>query len=274
MSFDTQILYILIDISVFYDYFWLIITSRVMNCIIIDDEKHCIKTLTGQLETYFSQVKILASCLDSTIAYDLIVQHKPDFIFLDIEMPLLNGFDLLSKFETLTFDVIFTTAYDSYALKAIKFSALDYLLKPISKEDLAAAIEKLGKKHGTISRAQLQMATAVHNKQLPDTIALPTADGLMFTHVGDIVYCTADGSYTRVSLFDKGEILLSKPLGDVEDLLADYHFFRIHNSSLVNLKQVRKYIRGEGGEVVMSNGQNLQVARMRKTDFLNVFLRF
>src|ERR1035437_10407429 len=98
-----------------------------MNCIIIDDEKHCIKTLTNLLETNFSEVKILATCLDSTRAYDLIQQHKPDFIFLDIEMPLLNGFDLLAKFDPLFFDVIFTTAYDSYAIKAIKYSALDYL---------------------------------------------------------------------------------------------------------------------------------------------------
>ena len=245
-----------------------------MNCIIIDDEKHCIKTLTNLLETNFSEVKILASCFDSTKAFDLIRQHKPDFIFLDIEMPLLNGFDLLSKFDHLDFDVIFTTAYDSYAIKAIKYSALDYLLKPISKEDLAAAIEKLKAKQGTISKAQLQMATAVHNRQMPDTIALPTSDGLTFASVNEIVYCTADGSYTRVSMLDKSEILLSKTLGDVEELLHDYNFFRIHHSTLINLKQVKKYIRGEGGEVIMSNGKSLQVARTRKTDFLNVFKRF
>lgn len=245
-----------------------------MNCIIIDDEKHCIKTLTNLLETNFSEVKILATCLDSTRAYDLIQQHKPDFIFLDIEMPLLNGFDLLSKFEQLFFEVIFTTAYDSYAIKAIKYSALDYLLKPISKEDLSAAIEKIRTKQSSISKAQVQMATAVHNKQLPDTIALPTADGLNFASVNDIVYCTADGSYTRMYMTDKSEIFLSKTLGDVDELLSEYNFFRIHHSTLINLKQVKKYIRGDGGEVIMSNGQSLQVARTRKTDFLNVFTRF
>lgn len=111
-----------------------------MNCIIIDDEKHFIKTLTNLLEVNFPEVNVVESCTDSTMAFDLIQMHKPDFIFLDIEMPLLNGFDLLSKFEHLNFDVIFTTAYDSYAVKAIKFSALDYLLKPISREDLAAAM--------------------------------------------------------------------------------------------------------------------------------------
>ena len=245
-----------------------------MNCIIIDDEKHCIKTLSNLLETNFSEVKILATCLDSTKAYDIIQQHKPDFIFLDIEMPLLNGFDLLSKFENLFFEVIFTTAYDSYAIKAIKYSALDYLLKPIGKEDLAAAIEKIKSKQSSISKAQVQMATAVHNRQLPDTIALPTTDGLTFTHVNDIVYCTADGSYTRMYMTDKSEILFSKTLGDVDELLSEYHFFRIHHSTLINLKQVKKYIRGEGGEVIMSNGQSLQVARTRKNDFLNVFMRF
>jgi len=245
-----------------------------MNCIIIDDEKHCIKTLSNLLETNFSEVKILATCIDSTKAFDLIQHHKPDFIFLDIEMPLLNGFDLLSKFDHLFFDVIFTTAYDTYAIKAIKYSALDYLLKPIDREDLAAALEKLRNKQGIISKAQLQMATAVHNRQLPDTIALPTTEGLTFAPVNDIVYCTADGSYTRMYMLDKSEVLLSKTLGDVEELLGEYNFFRIHHSSLVNLKQVRKYIRGEGGEVVMSNGKSLLVARTRKTDFLNAFTRF
>jgi two-component system LytT family response regulator len=160
-----------------------------MNCIIIDDEKHCIETLTILLETNFSEVKILATCLNSTKAYDLILQYKPDFVFLDIEMPLLNGFDLLSKFEHLDFDVIFTTAYDSYAIKAIKYSALDYLFKPISREDLAFALEKIKSKQGLLSKEQLDMATAVHNKLLPDTIALPVKDGLLFETVDDIVYC-------------------------------------------------------------------------------------
>jgi len=245
-----------------------------MNCIIIDDEKHCIKTLSSLLKINFPEVNILTTCLDSTKAYDLIQQHKPDFIFLDIEMPLLNGFDLLSKFEQLFFEVIFTTAYDSYAIKAIKFSALDYLLKPIGKEDLASAVEKIKNKQSSISKAQVQMATAVHNRQLPDTIALPTTEGLTFTHVNDIVYCTADGSYTRMYMTDKSDILLSKTLGDVDELLSEYNFFRIHHSTLINLKQVKKYTRGEGGEVIMSNGQSLQVARTRKTDFLNVFTRF
>jgi len=244
-----------------------------MNCIIIDDENHCIKTLTRLLETDFREVKVLATCLDSTKAYNLIQEYKPDFIFLDIEMPLLNGFDLLSMFEDLFFDVIFTTAYDSYAIKAIKFSALDYLLKPVSKDDLTAAIEKIEKKQRTISKAQLQMATAVHNKQLPGVIALPTTEGLTFSNINDILFCTADGSYTKMRMSDDHEILLSKTLGDVEELLGEYHFFRTHNSILVNLKQVRKYIRGEGGEVIMSNGQSLQVARTRKADFLNVFTR-
>ena len=245
-----------------------------MNCIIIDDESHCIKTLSSLLKSNFPEVNVLATCTESPMAYDLIQQYKPDFIFLDIEMPLLNGFDLLSKFDVLFFDVIFTTAYDSYAIKAIKYSALDYLLKPIDKEDLANAISKINNKQNTISKAQVQMATAMHNKQLPGTIALPTAEGLTFASVNDIVYCTADGSYTRIYMTDKSEILLSKTLGDVDELLSEYNFFRIHHSTLINLKQVKKYIRGEGGEVVMSNGKSLIVARTRKSDFLNVFTRF
>lgn len=235
---------------------------------------HCLKTLSNMLETNFSEVKIVATCSDSTKAYDLIQHHHPDFIFLDIEMPLLNGFDLLSKFDPLFFEVVFTTAYDSYAIKAIKYSALDYLLKPISKEDLAEALEKIKRKQGFISKAQLTMASAVHNKQMPDTIALPTSDGLTFASVNDIIYCLADGSYTRMHMIDNSEILLSKTLGDVEELLGENNFFRIHHSSLINLNQVRKYIRGEGGEVVMSNGKSLMVARTRKPEFLSVFLKF
>jgi two-component system, LytTR family, response regulator len=245
-----------------------------MRCIIIDDEIHCIKTLTDLLETNFPKVKVLAACNDSTQAQELILHYKPRFIFLDIEMPFLNGFDLLSKFEHLDFDVIFTTAYDSYAIKAIKFSALDYLLKPISKDELASAIEKIYNKLSSITKEQVQIASAVNNQLLPDTIALPTFEGLTFTSVNDIVYCSADSNYTRMHMIDRSEILLSKTLGDVDELLSGYHFFRIHHSSLINLKQVKKYIRGEGGEVLMSNGKSLMVARTRKTDFLNVFTRF
>lgn len=245
-----------------------------MKCIIIDDELHCIRTLSNLLDTNFPDVKILSTCNDSTQAHELILHHKPDFIFLDIEMPILNGFDLLSKFEHLDFDVIFTTAYDSYAIKAIKFSALDYLLKPICNDDLAFSIDKIKNKESSISKVQLQLAKAVNNKQLPETIALPTTDGLIFTHVKDIIHCCADGSYTRMYMHDKSEILLSKTLGDVNELLSEHNFFRIHHSSLINLEQVKKYIRGEGGEVIMSNGKSLIVARTRKTDFLNVFTRF
>jgi two-component system LytT family response regulator len=125
-----------------------------------------------------------------------------------------------------------------------------------------------------ISKAQLQMATAVHSKQLPETIALPTADGLTFAPVVEIVYCRADGSYTRMQMMDTSEIMLSKTLGDISELLSEYEFYRIHHSSLVNLKQVKKYIRGEGGKVIMSNGKSLVVARARKNDFLNIFARF
>ena len=245
-----------------------------MRCIIIDDELHCIKTLTDLLETNFPEVKILATCSDSTQAQELILHHKPRFIFLDIEMPFINGFDLLSKFEHLNFDVIFTTAYDSYAIKAIKFSALDYLLKPVSKDELAFAIEKIYKKLSSITKEQIQIASAVKNKELSDTIALPTLEGLTFTSVNDIVYCSADSNYTRMHMQDNSEILLSKTLGDVDELLNGYQFFRIHHSSLINLKRVKKYIRGDGGEVLMSNGKSLMVARTRKTDFLNVFTRF
>jgi two-component system, LytTR family, response regulator len=240
-----------------------------MNCIIIDDEKHCINTLTNLLENYFPEVTILATCNESPKAYELIQKLKPDFIFLDIEMPFLNGFDLLSKFESLYFDVIFTTAYDSYAIKAIKYSALDYLLKPVDKEDLSFAIEKIRSKKSSISQPQVQMAIAVHSKQMPDTIALPTVDGLTFALVNDIVYCNAEGSYTRLFMTDINEIVLSRTLGNVEEILTDYDFFRIHHSTLINLKQVKKYMKGENGEVIMSNGTNLKLARTRKNDFLN-----
>ena len=202
------------------------------------------------------------------------MQLQPDFIFLDIEMPFLNGFDLLAKFEKLFFEVIFTTAYDVYAIKAIKFSALDYLLKPITPEDLGAAIEKVKSRQSFISNEQLRLAATVNNRHLPDTIALPTNEGLAFTRIDDIIYFSAESNYTRIYLTDKNDILLSKTLGDVDELFRDYHFFRIHNSFLINLKQVRKYIRGDGGEVVMSNGRTLQVARTRKSDFLNEFMRF
>ena len=245
-----------------------------MLVVIVDDEKHCRTGMGIMLEKYCEGTEVVAMCANGKEGIRAIETHRPDLVFLDIEMPGMNGFEMLEQCHNHDFEVIFTTAYNEYAIQAIRHSALDYLLKPIDKEDLAAAIEKIKNKQQSISKAQVKMATEVHNRQLPDTIALPSADGLTFAAVNDIIYCIADGSYTRMFMMDKNEILLSKTLGDVEDLLTEYNFFRIHHSSLINLKQVKKYIRGEGGEVIMSNGKNLIVARTRKSDFLNVFTRF
>ena len=244
-----------------------------MNCIIIDDENHCIKTLSNLLETYFPQVNILASCNESTKAYDLIQHLRPEFVFLDIEMPFLNGFDLLSKFEHLDFDVIFTTAYDSYAIKAIKYSALDYLLKPIIPQDLADAVQRVEKKKAENNRRKsfedssesLRMQERQSHK-----IVLSTSDMIHVINVDEIVRCESDNYYTNFYFVDGRKLLISKTLKENEELLSPFDFIRPHKSHLVNIKYIKSFLRQEGGYILMHDGTLIPVSRRKKDKIMEI----
>lgn len=242
-----------------------------IKVLIIDDEKHCIITLNHLLST-LKEVNIAATTQDSTQAKELIEKHQPDIVFLDIEMPQLNGFDVLNQFETIPFKVVFTTAYDQYAIKAIRLNALDYLLKPIDAHDIAAVIEKFKMNEMQISKNQLTHLQQFINGKMQDTIALSTQEGLLFVKIDEIMYFEASGCYTYIVMNDKSKHLASKTLANFEEVLLDNPiFFRAHKSNIVNLKFIKQYIRGEGGEIIMQDGNNIALSRNKKQEFLNLF---
>jgi two-component system, LytTR family, response regulator len=244
-----------------------------IKVIIIDDENHCIITLQHVL-AQISDVEIVASTQDSTTAKALIEKHNPNIVFIDIEMPQLNGFDVLQQFENLPFKVVFTTAYDQYAIKALRLNALDYLLKPIDKNDIEIVIEKYRNQEINNNKEQLKNLHLFNHGAMQDTIALSTTKGLLFVKIDDIMYLEADSCYTHIVMHDNSKHLASKTMAAFEDVLQDNQlFFRAHKSNIVNLKFVKQYIRGEGGEIIMQDGTNIALSRNRKQDFLNLFTR-
>jgi len=242
-----------------------------IKAIIIDDEKHAIITLKHLLQK-FEDVEILATVQDSSSAKEVIEQTKPDLLLLDIEMPVLNGFELLEQFGEIDFKVIFTTAYDQYAIKALKINALDYLLKPIDQEELRIALDKYLTDQIFTSTEQIAQLNKFKNSQMAETLALSTQKGLVFIKIKDVMYFEADGSYTHVVMNNGETHLVSKSLSNFEEVLLDNElFFRSHKSNLVNLNYIKKYIRGEGGELIMQNDRSIVLSRTKKQEFLNLF---
>lgn len=239
-----------------------------MTAFIIDDEPNCTDVLQVLLQRYCPEVRVMACFNDPERALEALLQTPPQLLFLDIEMPMLNGFELLRRCGALDCRVIFTTAYDQYAVKAFRFNALDYLLKPVDKDELMAAVQR-ALQSPALSTVQLQAAQQMRSSGPPERIALPVGQELLLTDVADILYLESEGSY--VSVFLKGlnqPVILSKSLREFEDFLQNPHFFRAHNSYLVHLKHVRKIVRTDGGEIVMANGRSLPVARAKKPELL------
>jgi len=245
-----------------------------INSVIIDDEVHSVETLKWKLERFCPDVNLKASFTDPTEGLDYLKKDKPNLLFLDIEMPKLNGFGVLEKLGNVDFDVIFTTAYDEFGIRAIKFSALDYLLKPIQRNELIEAIEKFkGKDQHHISSKQLDVLFSNIRKDGKSSgkIALATKESIEFVLPDDIVTCSSDSNYTIVYLKDGRRKLLSRTLKDFEELLTEFNFFRTHHSHLANLNHVREYVRSDGGYLVMSNKMNIPVSRSKKEELLNLF---
>ena len=237
-----------------------------IKAIIVDDEPYCCDTLAILLERYCPQVEVTGRYLSGGEALEPIRQSPPQLLFLDIEMPRMNGFELLEKVGEVNFELIFTTSYDQYAIKAIRHSALDYLLKPIDREELMESIQKVEQR----LRAPLpqQIDLLFQKLQTPahafNKIAIPTMEGLQMVAVSSIIHCASDSNYTILLLKDRQRVVASRTLKEIEELLEDYSFLRVHHSSVVNLNEVDKYVRGEGGYLVMSDGSAVNVSRSRK----------
>jgi len=241
-----------------------------MLVVIVDDEKHCRTGMGIMLEKYCEGTEVVAMCANGKEGIRAIETHRPDLVFLDIEMPGMNGFEMLEQCHNHDFEVIFTTAYNEYAIQAIRHSALDYLLKPIDKDELVNALERARqiKKTKPADRVT-ELLELISVKKDFGQIALPTFEGLMMVNTSDILYCESESAYTRFYMVDKKCITISKVLKDAETLLADKGFFRVHNSYLINLRYISKYIRGNGGEVIMNDGKSIPVSRTKRQDFLD-----
>ena len=248
-----------------------------IKAILIDDEPNSLESLEWKIEKFCPGVEVIGQFSDSEEGLDYLRSHTPDILFLDIEMPRLNGFEVLEAYgKEIPFDVIFTTAYNDFGIRAIKFSALDYLLKPIQNQELQAAIEKHRRKKGhSISTRQLDVLFSnIKEEQRgegPTQIALSTAESIEFVRPDRIVACSSDSNYTMVYLHDGRKKLISKTLKDFEELLSEHHFFRIHHSHLVNLNRIREFVRADGGYVLMDNKMNFPVSRSRKEALLKKF---
>ena len=237
-----------------------------ITAIVVDDEPYSCETLVTLLERYCPDVKVLDICYSAKSALTSIKDQKPQLLFLDIEMPHMNGFELLENLPEIDFELIFTTSYDQYAIKAIRFSALDYLLKPIDQDDLKKAVQKAVQSNNHASPQQIKvLLQKLSNPTIAiNRIAIPTMEGLRMIFVESIISCRADRNYTIIMLKDNQKIIASRSLKEMEEMLEDYSFIRVHHSYLVNLNEVEKYIKGEGGYLLMSNGINIDVSRSRK----------
>ncbi len=242
-----------------------------LKAIIVDDESGARAILQNFLETYCQDVEVVALCASVPEAVIAINSHEPDLVFLDIEMPEFNGFELIKFFKEITFDIVFVTAYSEYALRAFEISALDYLLKPVEIEALQAAVEKAkARKEKDQLLKQLHLLNDVMRGEEFKRIAVPMSDGTLFIEVDDIVMFHADGAYTQIHLKDKKTILVSKPLRVFDDLLQQRpQFFRSHRSFLINLNFIEKYAKGEGDIFLLGNRQAM-LARDRKSEFESV----
>lgn len=241
-----------------------------IRAIIIDDEQESRNTIRNILHKFCDSIEVVGEAANVSDGYDKIIRLKPELVFLDIQMPDGTGFDLLERLPNIGFRVVFVTAYDQYALKAIKFSALDYILKPVDPQLLIEAVSKLKKPDQDIKTITHQISTLLRNKNGFERITLPTFEGLRFINLKDIIRCEADNNYTHFFLNSGEDILVTKTLKDYEESLSGLDFIRVHQSHLVNIKFIDRYVKGDGGSIIMADGSEVEVSRRRKEDFLNM----
>ena len=248
-----------------------------IRAIIIDDEQHCIDRLSSLLiEKHRDTINLSATFSAIEEGLEAIIKLKPQLVFLDVQIHDKTGFDLLKQLSKIEFDIIFTTAYEKYAVQAIKFSAIDYLLKPVTPEDLDHAIKKSAAKI-TANDTSAKLDTLFHNLKniqgLSKKICVPVVTGLVFLDISDIIRCESDVNYTTIFLKDRQKLVVAKTLKEFEEMLSDYNFFRVHNSHLINLACIKSYNKGKGGFVTLLDATSVEVSTRRKDDFLKAIER-
>lgn len=245
-----------------------------IRALIVDDEELARKNLAFILHDTCPEVEVVGEAANAKEAKKAIESQEIDLLLLDIEMPNGSGFDLLESLEEpIGFKIIFITAYHEYALRAFKFSAVDYLLKPINADELMQAVEKVnpGKDFESPEKIHTLIENISRKGEVMNKIALPSMEGLQFVSLDDVIYCESQDNYTQFFLVDGSRVMVSKTIKHFEELLDPERFFRVHRSNIINLKHIDKYVKGEGGYVVMKQGARIPVSRRRKESFLQLF---
>ncbi|MDX2245833.1 MAG: LytTR family DNA-binding domain-containing protein [Bacteroidia bacterium] len=242
-----------------------------IETILIDDEADGREALKLAIERYCPDITLLGEYATPEAGLEAIKTLRPDLVFLDVQMPGMSGFDLLQKVSPVTFEVIFVSAYDRYAIKAIKFSALDYLLKPIDIDELIQAVNR-AKTRMDQKQSHFPVQSILNNIQTQsgkiERLAVPSLEGIDFFDTEDIIFCKADGNYTLIFLTNQQTKMVSRNLKDFENLLSDSGFCRVHHSFLINLRHVQRYIKGEGGFVILTDEHHVDISRRKKEEFL------
>ncbi|MDQ3015519.1 MAG: LytTR family DNA-binding domain-containing protein [Bacteroidota bacterium] len=242
-----------------------------LSVILIDDESSSRNALRQKLQTHCPDLEIVKECENGEEGILAIELEKPDIVFLDVEMPRMNGFVMLQRLLHRDFELIFTTAYEHYAVQAIRVSALDYLVKPIEIKSLVEAVDRAReRRRGDVHNQRIEnlLSNLVNEKDRNNRLAVASLEGLQFVLMDDIIYLEAESNYTSIYLQSDPRIIVSKVLKDFEELLPSNKFIRIHHSHIINLNHLRKYLKGEGGQVEMSNGKMLDISRRKKEEFI------
>jgi two-component system LytT family response regulator len=240
-----------------------------LKAVIVDDELSGIEVLEYALKRHCPEIEIVHTFSSSTEALEKIPSLMPDVLFVDVEMPQLNGFELVEKLASLNIQIIFITAYNEFALKAFRVSALDYLLKPVDIDELKAAVAKLKSLAKPDNQAMDALLEYIKSQKQINKISLSTEKGIHFIDATEVLYCLSSGPYSVFYLKSGQELVCSKSIGEYEKMLEDKGFYRIHNSSLINVEHLKRFVRTDGGYVEMSDGKTLTVSRRKKDEFLS-----
>ncbi|MEO7265559.1 MAG: LytTR family DNA-binding domain-containing protein [Ferruginibacter sp.] len=240
-----------------------------INTVLVDDEINSLQSLEQKLQECCPDIHIMAALQKPEEAIDFIKKHPPELLFLDIEMPRMNGFKMLDYLSDYSFEIIFTTAYNHYAVDAIRISAFDYLVKPIVIKDLQNAVARFSshKKTHTSQKLDILKQRLSNGKSQDDKIGIASNEVIEFLQIKDIIRVESLSNYSKIFLMNGATVLVSKSLKDFDEMLTSYGFFRLHNSHLINMSYIKKYIKSDGGQVVMQNGDLIDVSRRKKDEF-------
>ncbi len=236
-----------------------------MKAIIIDDEVSCIESLLAKIELFVPQMKVVKTYILPQEALKEIHRIDVDVVFLDVEMPNMNGISFAKKANLTNTEIIYTTAYQKYAIDAFRVSAFDFLLKPVDRHELLKTVTRLGEKLEERKQSKLSRLHARYNK-----ITVHTAKGMLFVALQNILWLESDNNYTTLHLVEGQPVVTSRSIGDFEEMLLEYDFYRIHQSAIINLQHLQEYVRGDGGSVILTNGKEIEVSRRRKADLMGL----